>query len=169
MRRVANATKPQPRNKSRNIDIAKRNYAGEVTVTVPINESWDGVLVKPVDNVITDVRTKSVLGMLSESKLMKSLGACFDNFKIVDAHFCIDLAKQPVFKYVSKRRARHYIMAVYHEVLSDAHPNFTTQPTYITNLPTTGTASPSPATEYVVESYSACTCIPTIFSASAVL
>ena len=32
MRRVANSTKPVPRNRSRNLDITKRNFSGELTV-----------------------------------------------------------------------------------------------------------------------------------------
>lgn len=138
MRRVANATKPVPRNRSRNLDIAKRNFSGELTVTVPVNEEWEGYLTRPngLTNY-TDVRTKSVIGMMAESDIMKKLGACFDDVKIVDAHMCIDMSKVPHSIYTCSNTPRHYIFSIYHETLSAQHPVFTTQPVgYITDFAT---------------------------------
>lgn len=152
MRRVANATKPVPRNKSRNLDIAKRNFSGELTVTVPVNEEWGGCLVRPtgLSNFI-DVRTKSIIGMMAESDIMKKLGACFDDVKVVDAHMCIDLSRTPVLKLVGANTPRHYIFSIYHELLSDEHPFFTTQPvSNIITLPEMGETVPG------FEDYVAC-------------
>ena len=97
----ANATKPRPVNSSKNIDVAKRNFSGEVTVTVPITEDWSGVIsvydVAQNGNIVmnTDVHTRSVMAMIAESKLMQNLNECFDNCKIIDSHFCIDVTKPP--------------------------------------------------------------------------
>lgn len=101
----ANATKPEPR-RSKNVDIAKRNLQGELTVTVPISCDWTGNINPGINagavnfdiGIGTDVHTRSIVGALTESELFRKLATCFDDFRISDAHLCIDVAKAPIFR-----------------------------------------------------------------------
>ena len=97
-RLYANATKPRPVRSSKIVDVAKRNLQGELTATVAINEEWSGCVLNNNPNnqaEYSDVKSHSVMAMVAESPLVQKLGQCFDDMKIIDAHFCIDVSKPP--------------------------------------------------------------------------
>ena len=97
-RLYANATKPRPVRSSKIVDVAKRNLQGELTATVAINEEWSGCVNNNNPNnqaEYSDVKSHSVMAMVAESPLVQKLGQCFDDMKIIDAHFCIDVSKPP--------------------------------------------------------------------------
>lgn len=93
-----NATKPKKWNSSKIVDIAKRNLQGELTSTVSINENWSGIVGTAQGGSYYSVKTHSVLSMIAESPLVQKLAQCFDDFKIIDTHLCIDVSQPPEYK-----------------------------------------------------------------------
>lgn len=90
---AANATKPR-RNESRIVDFSQKNLKTELTVTIPQHDLWSSGL-KSSDGYWYDVQARSVLAILSENELMQNFASSFDQFKLMDSHFCVDVCKIP--------------------------------------------------------------------------
>ena len=95
---AANATKPKM-NRSAIVDRNMKNLRTELTVTIPQNDKWTGGL-KAIagTNRYYDVQSRSVLAMVSESPLMQNFCECFDQFKLMDTHLCIDVTQVPLLR-----------------------------------------------------------------------
>ena len=95
----ANSTKPV-RNTSKIVDLQKRNLNSELTVTIPTNDDWtparaEGFNPAAGEGYSYSIINRSVIGMLAESELFLHFAQCFDQFKIMDHHLCIDVSKAP--------------------------------------------------------------------------
>ena len=91
----ANSTKPY-RNESKIVDLNKKNLNTEVTVTIPQNIRWnDNLVLNEATNEYTKISTKSVLSNMADSELFVNFAKCFDQFKIMSVHWCIDITKLP--------------------------------------------------------------------------
>lgn len=105
-RLVANATKPR-KNESRIVDLNMKNLRSELTVTIPQNDIWTGGLRligtdgegDDQKKLYIDVQSRNILSCLSENLLMQNFCACFDQFKLMNSHFCIDITQLPMIRY----------------------------------------------------------------------
>lgn len=105
----ANETKPQ-RNRSKIVDLQKRNLNSELTVTIPENEKFSRALHDEEGDNPTyqyDVHTESVIAQLAENSLMSHFKRCFDQFKLMNSHLCIDVSKPPFVQVAVKQMVWH--------------------------------------------------------------
>ena len=105
----ANETKPRINN-SKIVDLNKRNFESQLTVTIPHNDVIRGNV--SADNIqnptyYDDIKMESVIGRLAESEIMNHFKRCFDQFKIVDSHLCIDVREAPSFIYTVSKMKVH--------------------------------------------------------------
>lgn len=91
----ANATKPQ-RNVSTIVDLQKRNFRSELTVTIPDNDNLTLGFVEHADHFYAST-SFNALSTCANSKLFQHFVNCFDQMKLMDVHYCIDLANSPQY------------------------------------------------------------------------
>lgn len=111
----ANSTKPV-RNTSKIVDLQKRNLNSELTVTIPTNDNWtpyvgEGFRQAVNENYSYSIINRSVIGMLAESELFLHFAQCFDQFKIMDHHLCIDVSKAPFLNVTINNIVPHLVYA----------------------------------------------------------
>ena len=92
----ANATKPQ-RNLSSIVDLQKRNFRSELTVTIPDNDNLTLGFIENPDHFYAST-SFNALSTCANSKLFQHFVNCFDQMKLMDVHYCIDLANAPQYK-----------------------------------------------------------------------
>ena len=107
----ANSTKPV-RNTSKIVDLQKRNLNSELTVTIPTTDDWTPARAEGFQDVDGEgysysIINRSVIGMLAESELFLHFAQCFDQFKIMDHHLCIDVTKAPLLNVTIRNIVPH--------------------------------------------------------------
>ena len=91
----ANATKPQ-RNVSTIVDLQKRNFRSELTVTIPDNDNLSLPFLEETDHFYAST-SFNALSTCANSQLFQHFVNCFDQMKLMDVHYCIDLANAPQY------------------------------------------------------------------------
>ena len=99
----ANATKPQ-RNLSAIVDLQKRNFRSELTVTIPDNDQLSLPFLERDDHFYASY-SFNALSTCANSELFQHFVNCFDQMKLMDVHYCIDCANSPQYRVGIKQMA----------------------------------------------------------------